>query len=318
VAVPARAQETAVARAETLANGGKYTEARAVLGRWWQQEGERSRDHENRARGLLLRGRLAVDPTTASQDYLTIVLEHPRATQAPEALLRVGQHFLTIGDAQRSAMYLERLVSDYPDATQRPTALLFLARAQRAAGADAEACKAVKLAATPGSDAELSALVRIEESVSCRPVVATKPPASRASTKAPAPQPSAKAPQPSAKAPQPSAKAPTPQPAQARTVTSADTVPAEKKPQSAVSETGAFALQSGAFREMRGARDLATRLERAGYIARVVRTGGTLALVRVGRFRTTQAAVEVARRIRAEGFTAVVVDDAALEKPVPE
>src|SRR5215213_138138 len=98
IATPLHAQDGSVARAETLAQAGKYTEARALLARWWQQEGERSTDHDLRARGLLARGRLAADPTSAAQDYLTIVLEHPRAAQAAEALLRLGQHFLTVGD----------------------------------------------------------------------------------------------------------------------------------------------------------------------------------------------------------------------------
>lgn len=74
------------------------------------------------------------------------------------------------------------------------------------------------------------------------------------------------------------------------------------------------AVQVGAFRDENTARALARRLRERGFDARVVFTGGTLALVRVGGFNGTTAAVPALRRIRALHRDAVIVDDVARER----
>ncbi|HEX7118447.1 MAG TPA: SPOR domain-containing protein [Longimicrobiales bacterium] len=79
--------------------------------------------------------------------------------------------------------------------------------------------------------------------------------------------------------------------------------------------TGRFAVQSGAFRQARGAHDLADRLRRAGYEPRLVFVAGSSLLrVRVGRFPSAAAADSLADRLRAAGFPAVVVRNADRER----
>lgn len=81
---------------------------------------------------------------------------------------------------------------------------------------------------------------------------------------------------------------------------------------------GRFAVQTGAFRARAGADALAARLGRSGLQPRIVRVPGSqLMRVRVGAFSTSAEAVRVRDRLRADGFDAVVVDDATTESAVP-
>ncbi len=264
-------QPPALDRAEAFAADGKYSQARAALAQWWNaHKTPKPADGPQVARALLLRARLTMHPDTAERDYLRIVLEHPSSPQTPEALLRLGQHFLARGDTQRARTYLHRLASDYPGSSQRATALTFLARADSAKPEKSPpAREAMREPAPKRKRAEIADL------------------------------------QPTAIAPQQTAER--------------DSFVPRQPPRSAPVTTkgaGAYALQSGAFRLQTGAVDLAARLRKAGYDARVVSAGGELRLVRIGQFATTKDAVAVAKRIRADGFAAVVVDDVAREKAV--
>src|SRR5438132_4693273 len=85
-------------RAEKLANNGQYSAARASLAQWWKaHKTPKSADGAAVSRALLLRARLTTNPDSAEKDYLAIVLEHPASRETPEALLRLGQHFLARG-----------------------------------------------------------------------------------------------------------------------------------------------------------------------------------------------------------------------------
>lgn len=76
------------------------------------------------------------------------------------------------------------------------------------------------------------------------------------------------------------------------------------------------AVQLGAFAEAGRARRLAERARDAGLDVRVVRVGGSsLVHVRVGRYRSREAAEEERDAIMAEGFEAAVVSDARREEP---
>lgn len=262
LADPAPAQQrTEVDRVETLVAAGEYADARALLERWWQRvSGGEHAEAAIRARALLLRARLAVEPRSAEQDYLAVVLGHPTTPQAAEALLALGQGLLATGDIARAVAYLERLVADYPASPQRGPGLVWLARARRANGNDSGACAATRRGLMdPAADSDLAPLLRIEEAASCR-----------ATAMAPA-------------------------------------VPER------------FTIQSGAFREHRGAAALAASLRKAGFEPRLVFLPGSppLVRVRVGRFPAAAAAEEHARRLRAAGFTVLVVDDATRERASP-
>lgn len=79
---------------------------------------------------------------------------------------------------------------------------------------------------------------------------------------------------------------------------------------------GPHAVQLGAFAEAGRARGLAERARDAGLGVRIVRVeGSSLVHVRVGRYRSREAAEEERDAIRAEGFEAAVVSDARREEP---
>lgn len=92
----------------------------------------------------------------------------------------------------------------------------------------------------------------------------------------------------------------------------ADAPPAAPPPPAA----GRFTVQSGAFRQVRGAEALAADLRRAGFDARLAHVPASpLLRVRVGRFLDAASARALAARIRAAGFEAMVVADADRERP---
>lgn len=81
---------------------------------------------------------------------------------------------------------------------------------------------------------------------------------------------------------------------------------------------GRFAVQLGAFRAETSARALADRARAAGLDARVVTVPGSALLrVRAGHLASSSAAVDLRNRAHERGFEAVVVSDAAAERPAP-
>ncbi|HEX6939739.1 MAG TPA: SPOR domain-containing protein [Longimicrobiales bacterium] len=274
VGAPALAQERELDRVESLINAGEYAAARAAIEEWWRAaEDGRDAAAEARARAHLLRARLTPDPRTAERDYLAVALGHPTSSHAAQALLSLGQGLLATGDIARAALYLKRLVDDYPTSPLRPIGQLWLVRTLRIDGATAAACTHARAGTT---DAAIAALLRREEAMVCPRLAA----GSAAGDGATSPD----------RAPRADAAAPTP--------------------------AGRFAVQSGAFRQTRGAHDLADRLRRAGYEPRLVYVpGSSLLRVRLGRFANAAAANALAARLRAAGFAAVVVRDANRERP---
>lgn len=276
-----------------LARGGDYEQARQAIDTWWRTTADPS--PADAVRAHLLRGRLAVDPDSAETDYLAIVLGFPTQPQAAEALLRLGQLLVMKGEDQRAQGYLQRLAADYPGSEFRGPGLLWLARAYNAGGRRSEACNAARLGLEgSGANPDLSSLLHLEEATACR---AGDDSVARRSARVSS-QP-ARRPSPAAPAPR---QAATPKPAAA-----------SPAPTSAASE-GRFAVQVGAFRQRGGAESLAARLEKAGHSPRLVLVPNSgLLRVRLGHFPTAQDAADLVRRLKSQGFPAVVVGDADRE-----
>lgn len=293
-AAPAAAQVASLDAVDSLATAGRYAEARATLDRWWAARDLAQVPGGDQVRALMLRARLQTDPAAAENDYLAVVIGHPTSPHAPQALLRLGQNLLITGQPARAAGYLQRLTADYPGRPERTTALLWLARAETAARHPAAACRAARAGlADAGGDAELAAMLRLEEAAAC--AIASGDPAGSRTGAAPAPG--------RESAPRQAAATP-PQPGQdAR---------AEARPGA---RTGAFAVQTGAFRYREGADALMARLRAAGHEPRAVLVPrNTLLRVRIGRFATAAEAAALAQSLKRRGFDAVVVSDAAEER----
>lgn len=275
------AQTPSLDRVEQLMQSGQYQQARQAISQWWSATPDPGPG--DAARAHLLQGRLTVDPDSAETDYLAIALGFPTQPQAAEALLRLGQLLVIKGDVQRAQGYLQRLAADYPGSDLRGPGLLWLARAYNIGGHRPQACNAARLGLRDsGSNPDLASLLHVEEASACQ--LNSDSAASPAKARQ---QPAPARPTP----PQPTPRRPTP--------------PAEAPGQ------GRYAVQAGAFRLKNGAAALAARLEKAGHSSRLVLVPNSeLFRVRVGRFTTTMEAEDLVRRLKAEGFNAVVVGDA--------
>ncbi|MGH7466822.1 MAG: SPOR domain-containing protein [Longimicrobiales bacterium] len=312
---PAQAQQRVLDRTDSLLMAGQYAQARATLADWQRAHPPGvAVEPAERSRALYLMARLTTAADDAQDLYLSLVLSYPTAREAPDALLRLGQHFVNSGDPARAQGYLERLVNDYPAASNRMQGYLWLARAQSAAGSSSAACASAGAALKAGAtNEELTLLLQEEEKTACANAQREPPPAMRA----PLPAPNVESPpvRRTTTAPartQPARSQPRTQPTR---TPSARTPSTRTPPRASATSSARYALQTGAFREIRSANATAAELERKGFDARVVYTAGSsLARVRVGKFRTSAAASEEARKLRTAGVRAIVVDDVARER----
>jgi TolA-binding protein len=176
-AAPLEARQTDPLDAiEQLAGQGRLTDARAALERWGTDHPETAAvASELRARALMLRARLAVDPQSAESSYLAVALGYPTTSWAPEALLRLGQGLVAAAEAGRTeaagraAGYLDRLISDYPGNPNRPAGILWLVRAHSLAGRVARACATARDALAVGvPDEAVQNLIRLEFASRCQ------------------------------------------------------------------------------------------------------------------------------------------------------
>jgi cell division septation protein DedD len=243
-----------------------------------------------RARSLLLQARLSTDAKVAEEAYLAVALGYPTAEVAPEALLRLGQGLVagaTVesaggSSARRAVSYLQRLVTEHPGTPERTEGLLWLSRAYLLSARAAQACATIEDALRAGvGEAAMAVRFRAERDAAC----ATD-----------------------------SARAESVAPAASRGATTPAGGRGNAAPPGA-RMTGRYAVQSAAVRDPGGARDLARRLEAAGFPARIVVIGdGTLLRVRAGVYERQEDAQAAARRMRSAGFEAIVVDDAREER----
>ncbi|HSL69809.1 MAG TPA: SPOR domain-containing protein [Longimicrobiales bacterium] len=272
-------------RADSLLAAGQYARARALLDGWHRDHPSTARiDQAERARALYLTAQLTEDAARAQELYVSIALGYPTAREAPNALLRLGQAWLANGEPKRSVTYLERVLNDYPSAPARPDAFLWLIRAHRASRNDDAACKVAQEGLKSGGlSNQLRELVDAEGRHAC-----ADPPSQPRVTPAPLP-----------------VLVTSPPPAS----------PKEQPPRATAAADARFAVQTGAFRELRSANAIAAQLRRAGFDVRVAYVrSSSLARVRIGRFVSRSEAATTAKRAEAAGFKAIIVDDVLRER----
>jgi cell division protein FtsN len=168
-AAAAHAQDGRLARVQNLIATGRLTEARNTLTQWERDNGDPRSDatSDDRARALYLTGVLSTDAKAAEDAFISVVLSYPSSPVAPEALLRLGQGLYTAGETDRAIAYLERLRSDYPGSPQRETALLWLTRAQLAAGDAATACGTARESLFGTINENVRTLMELERDRAC-------------------------------------------------------------------------------------------------------------------------------------------------------
>ncbi|MGH7545452.1 MAG: tetratricopeptide repeat protein, partial [Gemmatimonadota bacterium] len=99
-AAPLWAQEPALlVRAERALQEGRTAEARELLTRWRTEAGDSAAGAEE-ALGWYLSGRLALDAAEAELYYLRVLLDASDSRFADDALLRLAQYQLALGNAE--------------------------------------------------------------------------------------------------------------------------------------------------------------------------------------------------------------------------
>lgn len=116
-----RARAPELGEVQRLVEADRYADARAELRRWWETRGERA-DGAARATGLYLRAVLADSLEAAERDLLRVTIEHPLASEADDALLRLGHARLARRDTLGAQIHFARLVREYPQSPLRPVA----------------------------------------------------------------------------------------------------------------------------------------------------------------------------------------------------
>ncbi|MGH7449547.1 MAG: tetratricopeptide repeat protein, partial [Longimicrobiales bacterium] len=168
-AAAAHAQDGTLERVQNLIATGRLTEARNTLTQWERDNASPASTAapDDRARALYLSGLLSTDVAVAEDAFIGVVLTYPSSPVAPEALLRLGQALYTAGETDRAITYLERLQSDYPGSSHRETGLLWLARAQLAAGDAAAACGTARESLFGTTNENVRTLVELERDRAC-------------------------------------------------------------------------------------------------------------------------------------------------------
>jgi cell division septation protein DedD len=272
------ARDAALERVHNLIATGRFTEARNTLTQWEtsNRDARSGARPADRARALYLKGVLSTDVKEAEEAFLGVVLSYPSTDAAPDALLRLGQGLLTAGEPRRAIAYLECLRNDYPGAPQQESAPLWLARAQLAAGSAAAACATARTAADDATSMNMRTLLELERDRACAP-------GAQAGSS------------PFALPARPAAAAVAP------TITEAVNTP--------------FSVQTGAYRELSSAQNIANQMRARGFQVRVVLVGDSpLHRVRFGAFATQADAAAAARTIRDAGFATVIVNDVQHER----
>ena len=145
------AQNVTLARVDSLIMAGQSAQARSALDAW-------KKSNPPDARSTYLTARLASQAQEAEDAYLSVALGYSNSPYAAESLLRLGQARLAAGDAKQAAVYLRRVISDYPTSEHRSTAQEWLARvppvvaaAPPTTGAQPQVAKPAAPAAAPAA-----------------------------------------------------------------------------------------------------------------------------------------------------------------------
>ena len=160
------ADTAALAQVVAHIDAARFESARTALADWQGTHAATARPPE-RAYADLLAARLETDGIAAQHAWVSLALSHPFGPDAGLALLRVGQATLLQGDTAAAAVYLSRLIDDFPGSGHLAEAHLWLSRTHARARRFAAACDAARVGLATAGSAEVSGLLRIQEQASC-------------------------------------------------------------------------------------------------------------------------------------------------------
>lgn len=266
-------------RAQRLVSDGDGARGRALVDSLLRLTPDGSAE---RANALFWRATLAADTPSAQRDYLTITIDYALTPRAGDALLRLAQIDLTIGNRANARQRLERLVLEHPTAEASTEAWFRLGVARREDGDLPGGCAALDSALARLAETDVERRNRVEfESRPCRD------PANAAPGRGAAPPPVT-----------PTAP-PRPGAGRASTPPDSNRVPPRSAPE--------WSVQVAALRTQREGDSLVQRLRASGHAARVAHIPPYYR-VRVGFFRTRQEATALVATLKRQGFDAIVVE----------
>lgn len=207
---------------------------------------------------LYWRARLATFGDTAERDLRRVAIEFSTSRWADDALLQLAQLAMAAGNPASALALAQRLRSDYPGSEQRSQAALWAGRAAFEVGEPRTAC-----ALLDSARVEAGNDVEFVNQIAFHSMRCAGPTLSGSPSDSASPAPVSPTPDPLA--------TPPPRP---------------------------FEIQVVAARTERAARDVAARLTRQGYQARVVAGADGFHRVRVGPYPTVEAAEAAARQVR--------------------
>ncbi len=314
-------------KAQRLVMSGNGADGRAIVDSILESSAPGSPGY---AEALYWKAALADNAAEAERGYLQLTIEYPLSMRAEAALLRLGQLELTRGNRSAALSRFQRVAREFPSSPQRANSWYTVARIQLEDGHTREGCLAIRDAesALPADDVELRnkvdylarqcvgvSLASAADSgpASARPTAGGKAPARAPSTRPVAPPvverpapvtgtvevPVERKPEPEKK-PEPPPARPAPTPAAPAVVR-----PPTPTPRPAAAPTGAWSVQVAAFDRAAPAEELAEKLRKDGFDARVD-ADETWHRVRIGRYETRAAAADEARALKTRGITGFV------------
>ncbi len=319
-------------KAQRLVMSGNGADGRAIVDSLLAASAPGSPDY---AEALYWKAALADNAAEAERGYLQLTIEYPLSMRAEAALLRLGQLELTRGNRSAALSRFQRAAREFPSSPQRANSWYNVARIQLEDGRAREGCLAIRDAesALPADDVELRnkvdylarqcvgvSLASAADSgpATARATAGGRAPASAPSTRPVAPPvverptpvagtvsvPVERKPEPKPQ-PAPPAKPPAPTPAAPAVVRPPTPRPPTAAPRAATAATGAWSVQVAAFDRAAPAEELAGKLRKDGFDARVD-ADDTWHRVRIGRYETRAAAADEARALKARGITGFV------------
>jgi cell division septation protein DedD len=240
---------------------------------------------------------LSESAADAERDWKRLVIEVPLSARAPNALLRLGELEILRGRPAAARVHFERILRDFPEASQRSTSEIWIARSYFEERDLTNACRTVGVLQASGVPAGELQLQLTELQGRCRNAAAAAP-ATSATTVAGSGT---------------STKTTTPKPTTAKSApASTTTAAADPDSSSAVDVTaepleGANRVSGIVFSVQLAAYN--TRAEANAYVARLAKRGIKARIdgdrkpfrVRVGRYETRDAAATMLAKLKKQG-----------------
>lgn len=275
-AAPPTAVDSAFRRAQRLASEGNTGTARSIADSVLAASADGTAQY---AEALFWHATFAESTDQAKRDYLRLAVEFSLSPRAEDALLRLSQLELAIGDRVSAKRHLERLAEEHPDGRLRAQGSYWMGRLLLDDGNLSQACGSLAEAKqrAAATDVELTNLV----SYYSKQCTALQEPTDRT---------------------------------KADPVPKNDTTPGkgERPREGGVGRKDPirWSAQVAAFAAAGDARALAQRLKKRGFDARV--TAERPFRVRIGLYATRKDAQALVEKLRAQKMTALLVE---AEKP---